>query len=208
MESPGLQDRFSRQTILPGVGAEGQAKWESASVLLAGEGPALDAAKTALNRTGLTRITILDPSNHPLPISHSMVITVTGDSEWRRRLSRHCRSRSQAALFAWHCGSGFAIFLTGPDKGCPCLECFEVSNPKAFSGSAMKITKNVEFPADRMMGAMAATEALQWILKGESALEGKVWMTSFDDGLSLRHEVHPSSKCPAALAEDGTAATP
>lgn len=210
MESPGLKDRFSRQTILPGVGAEGQVKWESASVQLAGEGSALEAAQTALSRSGLSRLKLLDPQEKAGLQPVGLILVVTRDSDWRRRLNRQVRSTAQAALFAWRGGSGFSLFLKGSSKGCPCLECFEASNPKAFSvpvGKAAEISAG-EFALDRIMGAMAATEALQWILRGTSPLEGKVWMNSFEDGLSLQHEVRASANCPAASSEAGKAPIP
>ncbi|HTC20872.1 MAG TPA: hypothetical protein VK859_08490, partial [bacterium] len=80
------------------------------------------------------------------------------------------------------------------------LECFEIMNPKAFSKG--------QPPVQRMIGAMAASEALQWILKGSSPLEGKVWITSLDTGVSYHHEVHPTYKCSARLLEEGAVVTP
>ena len=211
MESTGLHERFSRQTILPGVGVEGQQKWESSSVVLAGEGPALDAAKTALERAGLSRISLITSNRPETPPSFTAALILTDDAEWRRRLNRQTRLMSAPSVFGWGREGGFGLFLRGTHAGtCPCLECFEVMNPKAFSKS---IPQNPEEGVgasliQRAMGAMAATEILQWILKGQSPLEGKVWMTSFEDGVSFQHEVNASLKCPAALASEGAVATP
>jgi len=206
MNSPDLSDRFSRQTILPGVGLEGQKKWEEAAVVLAGEGSALEAAKTALEKVGLSQITLLNPNDSEIHSSISAALVVTSDANWRRQLNRQLRLSSKKVLFAWGNENGFSLFLNSPAQGfCPCLECFEVMNPKVFSSSSRRdgLPQGETSSTHRVMGAMAATEALLWILKGESPLEGKVWMTSFEDGSSFQHEVQAAAKCPAALAKEG-----
>ncbi|HUO56879.1 MAG TPA: hypothetical protein VMV05_01765 [bacterium] len=55
---------------------------------------------------------------------------------------------------------------------------------------------------------MAASEALQWLLKRESPLETKVWVNSLESGVSFHHEVRPTPKCPAWLLEQGAKITP
>jgi hypothetical protein len=80
------------------------------------------------------------------------------------------------------------------------LECFETLNPKAFSKGQPTIS--------RILGALAASEALQWVLKGEAPIEGKVWITSLEEGVSIHHEVQPTYKCPAHLMEQGAPVTP
>lgn len=236
-------ERFSRQVILPSVGPEGQKKWSEASTLLAGEGPALGAAVTALASTGVSKFYLLsDTDFNPQPLAAqfpgaslevlagdsapfpetSVALILTANKEIRRNLSRHFRSQGKPALFAWAAGSGFAVAALRHGNGkCPCLECFEVMNPKAFSplrhpimlselrgtgGSGGQATD--EKTLERMMGAMAASEALQWILKDGSPLEGKVWITSLETGVSLHHEIHPSYKCPALMLEEGATVTP
>lgn len=196
-----IQEKFSRQVILPGVGADGQAKWEASQVYLAGEGPAFEAADTALRAVGVSKLRVLEPGDlldHP---SADIALAVTAKADYRRALNRYFRKLSQPALFAWPAGSGFALYLTGHEPGkCPCFECFEILNPKAFSRG----TDSVQ----RMLGAMAASEALQWLLKKESPLTGKVWVTSFDSGVSYQHQVEASYKCPAHLLEEGAQVTP
>jgi hypothetical protein len=73
-------------------------------------------------------------------------------------------------------------------------------NPKAFAQGMISV--------QRILGAMAASEALQWILNEESPLEGQVWVTTLDEGISFRHEVQPTYKCPARLLQEGAVVTP
>jgi hypothetical protein len=222
MPTPDQQDRFSRQVILPSVGPEGQKKWSEASVLLAGEGVALQSSATALASVGVSKLFILFYGNFdsfsltsqfpnlqvdvlPEEFEHlpdaSIAVVSTERKEARQRFSRWLRHRAKPALFAWPSGSGFALLAVRHQGGqCPCLECFEIMNPKAFAQGQPSV--------QRMMGAMAASEALQWILKGQSPLEGKVWITSLDTGVSYHHEVQPTYKCPARLLEEGAVVTP
>lgn len=215
-------ERFSRQVILPSVGPEGQKKWSKASALLVGEGVALQSAAVALASVGVSKIFVI-PLGHfdsfsltsQFPNLHvdvlpedfeqlpetSAVLVLTENKEIRRRFSRWLRHHARPAFFAWPAGSGFALLTARHEGGqCPCLECFEIMNPKAF-------TKG-EASLQRMIGAIAASEALQWILKGNSPLEGKVWITSLETGVSFHHEVQPTYKCPARLLEEGAPVTP
>jgi hypothetical protein len=200
-QGAGLQERYSRQVILPGVGKEGQARWEVSRVLLAGEGPAFEAAATALRAVGVSQLSLLEPGARPEPIPADLALVVTEKADFRRALNRAFRKLSQPALFAWPAGSGYALYLTGKEPGrCPCLECFEVLNPKAFGrGGAI---------VQRMLGAMAASEALQWLLQRQSPLAGQVWITSLEGGISIKHRVEVSYKCPAHLLEQGAQVTP
>lgn len=222
--SPGplSDERFSRQAILPSVGPEGQKKWSKASALLVGEGVTLQSAAVALASVGLSKIFVI-PLGHfdsfsltsqfpglqvdvlpedfeQLPET-SAVLVLNDNKEIRRRLSRWLRHHARPALFAWPAGSGFALLTVRHEGGqCPCLECFEVMNPKAFTKGTASL--------QRMIGAMAASEALQWILNGNSPLEGKVWITSLEMGGSFHHEVQPTYKCPARLLEERAPVTP
>ena len=220
-----MNERYGRQTILPGVGVEGQEKWGKAFLILAGEGAALEAAATALAAAGVYKILILskeifqiadwsrqcpktlfeclEPSLASFPQA-ALALVVTKDAELRRRLNRVFRTQSLPAFFAWGAGSGYALFHTryvqSPKGKCPCLECFEVMNPKAFSMPAK--------PVERLLAATAASEALQWVLSGQSPLENKVWVTSLSQGVSFHHEVQATPKCPARLIEEGAKITP
>ncbi len=221
MPPANLEDRYSRQVILPGVGPEGQKKWRDARVLLAGEGPALQAAASALAAAGVGSLSLLideffDPafllSQTPelrveaIPFSEnlpdfSLVLAVSEKAGLRRKLNRFFRRKGKTVLFGWPAGSGIALFLSRySGKSCPCLECFEVLNPKAFAKGSPVI--------QRFLGAMAAAEALQWILKEESPFENKVWITVVNGAVSLQHELHPTYKCPALLIEEGAPVTP
>jgi hypothetical protein len=222
MATAPAEDRFSRQTILPGVGPEGQAKWAQASVFLAGEGPALKAAAIALASSGVPKLTFLteshfdsfsldrqfpslkvdvlpdDPDHLP---SVSLSLVLSERAGLRRKISRLLRHQAQPALFGWPAASGFALMGARHQGGqCPCLECFETLNPKAFTTGAPTLQE--------VIGAMAASEALLWILKGSSALEGKVWVNSLGTGVSFHHEVKPSYKCAARMIEEGASVTP
>ena len=216
------ETRFSRQVILPSVGPEGQKKWSEASALLVGEGAVLQSAAAALASVGLSKFFVvslgpidslsltaqfpnLQIEELPEEFEHlpetSVVLVLTENKEIRRRFSRWLRHHARPAFFTWPAGSGFALLTARHEGGqCPCLECFEVMNPKAFSKGDPSL--------QRMMGAMAASEALQWILTGKSALEGKVWITSMETGVSFHHEVQPTYKCPARLLEEGAPVTP
>jgi hypothetical protein len=220
MTSAETQEKFSRQVILPGVGPEGQKKWNEANVLLAGDGIALQSAASALSSTGVSKITLLiqenfDPSflvsAHPqlsveaLPFSQqlplfSAAIVVSKDPHLRRRLNRLFRKNHQIAVFAWPSGSGYALFTSRYLNGCPCLECFEVLNPKAFSKGSASV--------ERLLGSVAASETLELILNGSSPLENTVWITALETGISVKHEVIPTYKCPAKMIEDGAKVTP
>lgn len=195
-------EMFSRQVILPGVGTEGQAKWASARILLAGEGPAWDAAETALKSTGVSHLIPWKPDfSEPPGGKVDLSLVLTDDPAFRRQAGRMLRENRQPTLFAWCAGSGYALFAASHEKGhCPCLECFETLNPKAFGRGTPAV--------QRLLGALAASEALQWILKGGTPLENKVWITSLEAGVSFHHEVHPSYKCPALLQEEGSPVTP
>jgi molybdopterin/thiamine biosynthesis adenylyltransferase len=201
MSSPELEQRFARQIILPEVGVAGQKKWAEASLLLAGEGVALESARTALESAGLSQLIPWNlDSSAPLPAS-SLTLVVTEGASLRREISRRLRREARPTLFAWASGSGFALYFSRHSgRGCPCLECFEAMNPKAFAHS--------QSPVQRLLGAMAASEALLWILKGETPLEGKVWMASLEEGLSFRHEVQASPKCQARLLAENLPVTP
>jgi len=214
--------KYSRQVILPSVGPEGQIKWSQASVLLAGEGAALQAAATALASVGVSRLMILSagpfdtfpltdqfrdlqvdllPEEFEQLPAASEVVVLTENKELRRKISRWMRHHARPALFARPAGTGFALFSARHHGGqCPCLECFEIMNPKAFTRGEPSIQRTV--------GAMAASEILQKILKEDSPLDGKVWITSLESGVSFHHEVKPTYKCPARLLEEGAVVTP
>ncbi len=220
MTSSGTNEKFSRQVILPGVGAEGQAKWAQARVLLAGNGIALQAAAQALSSSGIAHTTVLihedfDPSFlvsaprdlnvESIPLLEKMplytaALVVSPDHRLRKKLNRLFRENHQLAVFAWPAGSGYALFTSRYEKGCPCLECFEVLNPKAFSKGSPSV--------ERLLGAMATSELLELILNGRSPVENKVWVTGLGSGASYKHEVMPTYKCPAKMIEEGAAVTP
>lgn len=219
--SPEWLERYSRQTLLSGVGVEGQKKWAVATVRVAGEGVALDACLTALASSGLGNLQILNTQpfdakafaqDHPqtkievLPdfntdSTSGLTVVVTGQTDLRRRISRQLRSQGKSGVFAWAAASGFALWVgLHAGKKCPCLECFEVQNPKAFTLGSPVI--------QRLLGQAAASEVLLFLLKGESPLANQVWITSLNAGVSLHHDVVPSYKCPAQLEDEGATVTP
>lgn len=220
MTSSGTNEKFSRQVILPGVGVEGQKKWAEAHILLAGNGIALQAAAQALSSSGITHTTVLisedfDPAFlvsvprdlnvesipllEKLPL-YTVALVVSPDHRLRKKLNRIFRRNYQRAVFAWPAGSGFALFTSQYKKDCPCLECFEVLNPKAFSKGSPSV--------ERLLGAMAASEVLELILNGRSPIEDQVWITGLTAGASYKHEVQPTYKCPARMTDEGATVTP
>jgi len=221
---PSWRERFSRQIILPQVGEEGQKKWNASSFLLAGDGPALEAAGLALASSGVSRLWVHTPGSfdpsvwisrvsalevekteapekvHPRA---SLSIVLTQDPALRKKMNRLSRKGPSNLLFGWTLGKGFALYCYPPPSSassCPCLECFEALNPKAFNPGATEV--------ERILGAMAASEALQWALTGSSPLAGKLWVHPLSNAPSLYHEVSASPKCPAALADQGVTPTP
>jgi hypothetical protein len=220
MPSADLNENFSQRIIFPEAGAEGREKWAKSSILLAGGGSALRSAALALSNASVSQITLLihknfDPSflaSAPhqlnfeaiplldqLPVFSSAVV-VSPEPLLRRRLNRLFRKNHQTAVFAWPCGSGYALFTSRYLNGCPCLECFEVLNPKAFSRGSVSV--------ESLMGEAAASEVLKLILNGVSSLENKVWITALETGISVQHEVLPAYKCPARMIEGGAKVTP
>lgn len=226
-----IQEKFSRQVILPAVGIEGQRKWSESSVCLIGDGAALSSAATAFASSGLGRLFLLplgpfNPKNLgplsglPLEIlpedtatlpSASAVVILTGNKKNWRPWSRQLRRSGKPAFFGWAAGGGYALFHAAHrGGGCPCLECFEILNPKAFArkGQGEGGTAAENPSADRLLGAMAASETLQWLLNATTPLENKVWITLIETGVSFHHEVKASYKCPARLLEEGATVTP
>ena len=61
---------------------------------------------------------------------------------------------------------------------------------------------------ERLLGSVAASETLELILNGSSPLENKVWITALETGISVKHEIIPTYKCPAKMIEDGAKVTP
>lgn len=222
MSHPPDQERFSRQTILPGVGPEGQEKWSKANVFLVGEGPAIQSAALALVSSGVSRLTfpvesrfdrlaltssfpqlkvdVLPQDLDQLP-PVSMTLVLSEDPALRRKISRSLRHQAHPAVFGWPAASGFALLAVSHQGGqCPCLECFEIMNPKAFTKGTPAVQE--------MTGSMAATEALLWILKGSTPLEGRVWVNALASGISIHHPVQPTYKCTARMLEEGATVTP
>lgn len=223
MTPAGFNERNSRRNILPSAaGKEGQKKLSEAALFVAGEGAALESTLTALCTAGVSNISILalEPfDTQALSIQYpglklgnisddfkdlpkaSLNLVVTENKEARSDLSRFLRKQARPTLFGWCAGSGYALMAASHTSGkCPCLECFEIMNPKAFNSGSPTV--------QRLMGSMAASEALQWILKSDTPLENKVWVTSLESGVSFQHEVRPSIKCPALLLEKGAKITP
>jgi hypothetical protein len=188
---------------------------------VAGEGEALDACLTALASNGVGNIQILSPQpfdpkpfaqSHPktrveilpdlnTPSSADLTLVVTDQADFRRRISRQLRSQKKTGIFSWPAASGFALWVGLHAKGkCPCLECFEAQNPKAFAHGSPEI--------QRLLGQAVASEALLFLLEGESPLANKVWINTFDTEISMQHEVIPSYKCPAQLVDEGAPVAP
>ena len=232
MPPPEVHEKFSRQVILPKVGAEGQRKWAESSVCLIAEGTVLFPAAVALASSGVGRLSLLplgpfDPKNLASPLTElpveilpentgvlpeaSAFVILTGNKQAWRPWSRQFRSDHKPALFGWLAGSGCALFhATHRGDGCPCLECFEVMNPKAFTrkGQGGGGQAPAGLSVERLWGALAASETLQWLLKGTTPLENKVWITSVETGVSFQHDVRPTYKCPARMLEEGAPVTP
>jgi hypothetical protein len=225
-ETSEWKERYSRQVILPAVGEAGQKKWAQSTVGLAGEGIAFEAALLALITSGLSSIRLLNPtaidldawktrypesdlsvlkSTSDLP-GLSPLLILTDDPALRRDLNRSLRLKPRPAFFGWCAGSGWGLFFSrfkseaGEVSTCPCFECFETLNPKVFNEGSPEV--------QRLLGSVAATELLQWLLTDESPVENKVWIISLNEGLSFHHPVFASLKCPADLIARGAKVTP
>jgi hypothetical protein len=158
----------------------------------------MDSAKTALASTGIGTLSLFSDQKNLPPFD--LLLVLTGDAALRRAVSRGARAVKKPTLFGWLCGEGHALFAPA-SAGCPCLECFETLNPKAFK-------QNASSAAARHLGAIAATEALLWLLQGNSPLVGSVRFLLPSNGSALLHPVVSSAKCPAKLLSEGAKVTP
>ena len=151
--SPEWLERYSRQTLLSGVGVEGQKRWANALVRVAGEGDALEACLTALASSGIGNLQILrDPSfdsksfgqfypqtkievipDLNVATTADLTLVVTARADLRRKISRQLRSQKKIGIFAWPAASGFALWVGPHAEGkCPCLECFRGIEPQGL----------------------------------------------------------------------------
>jgi len=224
LQNPTQNARYSRQTILPSIGEAGQKKLANSSVWLVGEGSVLEAALIALASSGLSQILVssvfrfdeslwkgrfADSEISFLPLDTiqippvSLVLVLTSVDKMRKRLNRELRGKGLPTVFGWNAGSGIGLFFSqykNHDKKCPCFECFEILNPKAFNEGVPEVL--------RFLGAAGASETLLWLITGKTEIENQVWIQSLDSGQSFYHPVSASFKCPAFLLEKGATVTP
>jgi hypothetical protein len=224
VQNPTQNARYSRQTILPLIGEAGQQKLSNSSVWLIGEGTVLEAALMALASSGLSQILVSSDSHFDesswknrfadseisflsldtiqIPLV-SLVLVLTSVDKIRKRFNRELRGKGLPAVFGWNAGSGIGLFFSRCEnhgKKCPCFECFEILNPKAFNEGVPEVL--------RFLGAAVASEALLWLITGKTEIENQVWIQSLDSGQSFYHPVSASFKCPAFLLEKGATVTP
>lgn len=85
--------RYSRQTILPGVGEEGQARLVAAHVLVVGCGGLGGPAAAYLAGAGVGTLTLVDGDRVALSNLHRQVFFRTGDAGPKARLlAEHCQA--------------------------------------------------------------------------------------------------------------------
>ena len=175
-------ERYSRQIVLPEVGGGGQERLLAARVVLAGDGPAAEAAATLLGRAGVGAL--------HLQAGAGALSELSPDCQ----VSRHAGLEEAPA-------AGVVVDLT-PDTalsavlarraqaGRPCRRCFE----PAFGAEETDREPSVVAPAALALGALAATEALRVILTAPA--QGRLTTLRIFDGVLATRE--PSTPgCPS-----------
>jgi hypothetical protein len=168
MLSDATIDRYSRQIIVPEIGARGQVRILSARVLLSGAGDAAAAAATILGRAGVGRVLALDgalateplgPDARLVPVDRDdggadVVVDLAGRGT---PLARRGRPHVLAAA------AGDTV-LIATLVGRPCAACAALGGPKGSPRDG--VTSGAGPPALRpapalALAAVAAAEALR-----------------------------------------------
>jgi hypothetical protein len=157
-------ERYSRQILLPEVGARGQERLLAARVAVAGAGDAATAAATLLGRAGIGRLDVLDPAlvpDDPAPecrvspdarggASAEVVVDLAGDRALTARLAAFRRPH----VVGVRRGAG-AVLLTL--LGRPCGACV-ASEPAGGDAGPLASALGI------VLGAAAAAEGLRLLL--------------------------------------------
>jgi len=165
-------ERYSRQIVLPEVGGGGQERLLAARVVLAGDGPAAEAAATFLGRAGVGALHLqasagalseLSPdcqvSRHAgleeAPAA-GVVVDLTPDTALSAVLARRAQAGRPCVLGALSGAMIFVLTLVGR----PCVACLgseRLETRRAARGP-------LAAPALLGLGALAANEALRVLL--------------------------------------------
>jgi molybdopterin/thiamine biosynthesis adenylyltransferase len=190
-------ERYSRQIILPEVGARGQARLLASRVVVAGAGAAAVTAVTLLGRAGVGVLDVSvdlpalpEPSpdcrlgRGPAPVETAdVVMDLSGDPAALGR-------RAQAAGRPFVVGTLRGARVTvGTLVGRPCVACLPprevavAADPGPLAG-----------PAALALGALAATEVLRLLLLADA--RGRVTTVALDTGACDAIEPACTAGCP------------
>lgn len=151
--------RFARQTILPGVGEEGQQKLSAAHVLIVGCGGLGVPAAIYLAGAGVGTLTLVDGDDVHVSNLHRQVVFSTDDAGPKARLlAQHCqrlnpgtRARAHVAFLD---GTNVKALVSAADL---VLDCTDDPNTKHLLSDACALLKTplVYAAAQRFAGYLA-----------------------------------------------------
>ncbi len=161
-------ERWSRQILLPEVGGRGQERLCAARIAVRGAGPATDLATTLLRRAGV------GVGEGDLSADVTLALDDAGDAPPAGVVVRGRRrgTRLEVATLV----------------GRPCAACATAPN------DAMAAAGSLAAPADVVLGALAAGEALRALLLPSST--GRVHSVDLATGAAGSAVLAPTAGCP------------
>jgi hypothetical protein len=173
-------ERWSRQIVLPEVGARGQARLLAARVVVAGEDPAAAHARTLLERAGVAT----GDSD-----AADVLVVIGGHADAARpAATTHVRAGRPVVLGVASRG----VVTVAAVVGRPCPACLDVDGPPFRDGLAA--------PAALALGALAATEALRLLLW--PPVSGRLTRLDLASGVAEARELASNGGC-AVCGEPG-----
>lgn len=193
-------ERYSRQIILPEVGARGQARLLGMRVTLAGAGEAAALAATLLGRAGLGALDVvgeigplaeLAPDCHltswrdaaALPAA-DVVVDLAGNPALTRALGERHGAAGRPFVLGRIAGANLEVATL---VGRPCVACHAPSAPRAEPAGALAA------PATLVLGALAASEALAALWAPPSA--GRLQTLALGGGHVASGPLGPTAGC-------------
>ena len=194
-------ERYSRQILLPEVGGRGQERLLAARVLLAGTGPAAEAAAVLVWRAGVgaldlvgvgPALTELSPDCRAARYAEAaaapaadVVVALGGDAAALARGRQAGRPFVLGAL-----GAEGAAVMTLVGRPCPaCVDPAWVGAPGDVPAGALAA------PAALVLGALAAGEALRVLLTAPG--RGRLTVLALASGAARAADLEPAAGCPA-----------
>ena len=192
-------ERYSRQIILPEVGARGQERLLAARVTVAGTGTAAIATVTLLGRSGVGVLVV--PAGMPeLPElspdcrvargaapdeTADVAVAVSADAAASAALGRRAAESRRPLVLGTLRGPRVTVATL---VGRPCIACVALDGPSVGPDAGP-----LAAPAELALGALAATEVLRVLLR--SAGPGRVTTLAVDSGASSMVEPAPTAGC-------------